>query len=389
MSRAIPVTFRGRYFPSKVEVCRHYDLKSKRLSYYESRGLTFEQAVEALIESKKAKDSKKSLLSLDNKQYATMVEASNDLGVSYTSLKKELLTKESSLEEVVATLRKREIDKERSLWGRKFKDLVGVAKFYNLRFNILEYHLRMSKSLEEAVFYLITKEPITYNGKDYPSFTSLCNEYEIFQGIVEKRLRTGWSFDDALTRPVERNKKVPVKYNFRGKNYTSDVALTEDYGYNPLLIRRTKKKYGMGTIEALEYLENFISRYSGNRPKMLSSIPSIIYGDKWYEKSPDFYSEVGVNIKAIYYVMEYYKLSSPYEALKHMSLSTSEQWVDNQTNLPITQSKIERKYGVPLYRALKQGYVSKRVARDFPKCTFNHELYFATPRIDFKNDELK
>lgn len=112
--------------------------------------------------------------------------------------------------------------------GNIFKTKKAMALHYGLNETLIEKRLRNGWSLEDA----LTKRPKVYHaivedhlGNKYPTFKAMCNAYGLPEHVVSRRLtHYKFSLEDALTKPKHK----------RGERFWDDAARQDGYGVRRL-----------------------------------------------------------------------------------------------------------------------------------------------------------
>lgn len=98
--------------------------------------------------------------------------------------------------------------------GNEYKTFNMMCNAYNKSFGVVQYRLESGYTLEEALTTdtLIRKAPtnkkesIDHLNNVYPSFKEMCKAYDIKEVTVRYRLNNGWSLERALTEPPSKKK---------------------------------------------------------------------------------------------------------------------------------------------------------------------------------------
>lgn len=151
--------------------------------------------------------------------------------------------------------------------GVTYPNLKHLAEAFGKNAEMLRRKLRDGQTLEEALTERLEKrislnaKAIEFNGKSYPSIQSLVDEYRVKASVFNRRLKRGWTIEQAL----EIEDAPPRFRNFEGhardtkwKNERSTATGVEPVpdaeGYKLYLIRNKKspKQYVGITIGSLE-----------------------------------------------------------------------------------------------------------------------------------------
>ena len=98
--------------------------------------------------------------------------------------------------------------------GKKYKSYSQLAKDYNISGNILDKRLRNGWTLQESLEipinrkeFMLRKKLYEYKGKLY-SIKQLSELARMSERTLYKRLRRGWSVEEAVEIPLCKNRKV-------------------------------------------------------------------------------------------------------------------------------------------------------------------------------------
>ena len=121
--------------------------------------------------------------------------------------------------------------------GVKYPNLKEFCYENGLSYGMIRYRLHQGWSLEDVIskpkeITSVGKQFI-YNGKEYSSLTSFCKEYSLNYDLVKSRLKYGWSFEDAISKPKQERNTVL----YDGKFYKSITELAKDVGISVHTIR--------------------------------------------------------------------------------------------------------------------------------------------------------
>lgn len=90
-------------------------------------------------------------------------------------------------------------------------------------------------SLEDTVKELLRKEPVRFEGKEYPTLVDLCTEYQVQPANVMDRLQRGKTLYEAVYMPVKNNGiRNPVEYE--GKIYQNVAFLYRECHISKVLV---------------------------------------------------------------------------------------------------------------------------------------------------------
>lgn len=100
--------------------------------------------------------------------------------------------------------------------GKVFLSMREMCKYYDKKPGLVGNRIRAGWSLEESLTVPVGtpgkhRECIDHTGKVFYSFTEMCEYYGTKPGIVNNRLRAGWSLEESLVTPVGGKKSVGKK----------------------------------------------------------------------------------------------------------------------------------------------------------------------------------
>lgn len=121
--------------------------------------------------------------------------------------------------------------------GVKYPSVKKLCYELGLDCGLVRNRLSRGWSLEDAISKPRVDETMgkgfSYNGKEYSSISSFCKEYGLNYDLVKSRLKYGWSFEDAISKPKQERNTVL----YDGKFYKSITELAKDVGISVHTIR--------------------------------------------------------------------------------------------------------------------------------------------------------
>lgn len=370
MSIKKTLKFRGEQFDSLADLARKYNIEYNVLQYRLSQDYTLEEAVsygESMFK-----------VTVLGKEYLTLADACRTLGIDYSvirarvnngySLDEAFLLGESAYSIVV--------------FGKEFKNLRYVAEHFGVDYSYLVYGLELKVPVENRILQALRTEPLIFRKKKYKNLTTLCNEYFVDLHLVFGRLKRGWTMEEALLRPAKIQKPIKT-YEYRGKIYSKQSDLANAFGFTKGLVSFLSQREKIDFVKALDIYVTFFEKYP-IKPPIISSVPFIIYNDEWYSTLKEFCESVGLTNHKVKDTMRHRGIKTYYEALTQMSQETNKYWVETETNQIIARSKAVSKYGAKAETLIKKGIIEQRDLRVNPDCTFNPNLPFYTPELDFR-----
>lgn len=364
------INFRGTDYNSNAEVAYDHGIKPATLQARLDTGDTLEEAVD--------KGSNVHNVTVAGKEYRSLLQVADAYGIDGGVLTMRVrtgMTLEDALELGGSAYTV-------TLYGKSHKNRADLADYYGIDTGKLESRLyKRGESLEDAVHSLLTTEPLKFKGKEYPTLARLCNEYGVSAYVVTKRLKRGWSMEDAILRPIEQRASV-AEYAYRGETYGTRRELADDYGLTVGYIDGVSKKLGVTYIEALDRLVTFLDQYGGNRPTQISKTPFIIYNDEWFSTLKELCDYVGVTHSAVKGYMRRNGEENHLKALENMTTLTRDLWIDVDTGEQMAKDKLEKKYKSGMPTLVKKGLAKKDKIALHPTCTFKVTGYCAIPGLD-------
>lgn len=274
-----------------------------------------------------------------------------------------------------------------SVFGKEFKNKRALCEYYGINFNSLNAQLYLyKKELEEAIKYLLDKEPLIFEGVIYKSITELAFSKGISPSIVHTRISRGKSLYEALSSDFSIKGKPDV-YVYKGKMYQGSRDLFESHGISKYMfyyIRKTALlEKQLSPVEVLELYETFLSQYKGNRPTMLRTIPFVIYNDTWFPTLKDFCMHVGIEITAINALLNS-KCKTHLDAFRYCKSATFSKFTDVATGKVCMLKDLKIKYKEELMSGQEDKYILTETVLRYPGLRFEEPTYWATPELDFK-----
>lgn len=377
MSNKKAVLYKGKKYRSLTELTNNLGVSYSALTTRMYRqGESLETAIDTLISI-----SNEEKIEYKGNKYESLAELSHSLGLEYgtlvTRIRRQKMTLEDAIEEGISM-------RKVILWGNEHKTLKSLSDYYGIDHYALQFRLSNGLALEDSVIDLLSKSPLVFKGKRYKSLTSLCNEYTIDIGAVFKRLKSGWSLADSLTTPIRKVIREGSSYKYNGKIYTSKRELAESQGYSLIFLNSVCKQIGKDVYFTLTLLNNFFKNYGGNRPSIISRVPSIIYNDVWYPTYIELYADIDTEKMQVHSYMNKHKITSAPHALSEMMIKTELRWFDKQTNLFASVSQLETGYKSRVRTLEKNGVIERKECRVYQTLNYYPLGYCATPADDFK-----
>ena len=94
--------------------------------------------------------------------------------------------------------------------GNKYGSLKELTRAYNINYNLFYSRYSQGWSMEEALTTPSNREDkaiVDHTGKEFDSVRALCVAYNVPVNVYYQRLLNGWSLEDALTRKVKGGRR--------------------------------------------------------------------------------------------------------------------------------------------------------------------------------------
>jgi hypothetical protein len=267
------------------------------------------------------------------------------------------------------------------LFDKEHKDIESVAKYYGLDVDLFKKSLIRGVEPEECMLRLLKKEQVTFAKKRYPDFKSLCDTHKISVTSATNRLKRGWSLSETLLVPISDGRK-PNTYLYKGGTYKTKLELAEAYGFGSPFVSSWARNFNLDFLDTLDVLDEFFSKYKGNRPEMIKKLPSFIYKDKWIKNVKDLCVELNVNVLSLSKYMADNHIRDHVEALHGLRKAKSRKLVDVETGKAISQLEAQVKYNQTLQTLELNGIVRYTEVLDFPYCRLKDGDYIMSIKQD-------
>ena len=95
---------------------------------------------------------------------------------------------------------------------------------------------------------LAENKKITYLGKNFESFKSFCDYFELNRSTANSRFRRNWELSDIIQKPTAKNREI----SYSGKDYPSISALSKDLGLDYKLVYKRIHSFEWPVKDAVE-----------------------------------------------------------------------------------------------------------------------------------------
>jgi hypothetical protein len=245
------------------------------------RGWTIEQAL-GLNPSPELKEIS---IKINDKEYSNLKEAAYAHRINYKKfqcrIRKLGWTPEQAAELVPRPISYPKASAKK-IWfrGKQYNSHKELSKLFNISYSVFQGRLNKGRSVEEALDLIKRKiiwarsRSIEINNKYFDTLTDACNYYGLKLPTVAGRLnRYGWSIEQAFEIDVAPKtvREIKIKINKQNFQRASDAA--RHYGIKPYVLTKRLRK-GWSIEEALE-LKKRPPRKSHN------STPVVVHGKQY------------------------------------------------------------------------------------------------------------
>lgn len=180
------------------------------------------------------------------------------------------------------------------LWGETYRNVEHVADTLRLPLTAFEARCRLTNDVEESALHYL-KTIIHCAGEQYIHYCEIASEYGISPDTLYYRIRNGWALEVAARTPISIRINPAQYIVYDQQEYTSKAVLCSAYGITTTLVYSTMNSYKLeGWIETFDLIIQFLKSCPGNRPKLVTKIPYIIYNNVWCDTAKAFCNECGI-----------------------------------------------------------------------------------------------
>lgn len=164
-----------------------------------------------------------------------------------------------------------------SFRGKHYRSRSALARAYNIDVKVVEQRLKFEWSLEEALGLVPRKnfkgpKGITINGIRYKSVAQAAAAFDKKRATISARLNSGWTLEQAfdlepLPQRLVKGREITVK----GKTFESIGQAARNYGLNPKIVDG-RLRSGWSIEEALDIIQ---------RPRSLKGRMVIVEGQTY------------------------------------------------------------------------------------------------------------
>lgn len=234
----------GKYFNSVEEACKAYNLECSKIKMKLNNGWSYDEAF-GLVEKNNRSHEYLDVYTINGVEYSSIKEACTCIGINYNTVIKRL-SRGWSFDEAFGIVHRNKrggVGKPLVIKGIRFNSRLEAAEHYGVDISSLYTRVNLGWSVEEALGIKDRKrkglKSITVGENTYESIASACRDLGVDRGLVNCRLKNGWSIDEAFGI-VERQKRYSVVVG--GKNYNSISEACRDLGVHYQTVRHRVRK---------------------------------------------------------------------------------------------------------------------------------------------------
>lgn len=339
-----PVSYKGKEYGSRKELCQEYGIDEKRVTGRLCSGWTLEEAVETALGEKVTNGIQ---TEYEGVQYPSLSSMAEKLDLPLSILQ-HAYYRTKDIGQSVEYAREY-ASRDMAVWGKEYQSLSQVAMVFGISHYHLVSQVREGVRLQEAVKKALETEPVQFQGKTYEHFGDLCAAYRIQPANVYFRLEYGMDLEEALTRPVKGTGKKN-KVTYRGEAYESQIDLCRVYGISVLCVREQLRSQPLTFLEEFDVLNQMKERLGMGKGEMLNYIPHCRIRGRNYKTMAGLLREFGITASAFYTRKCRNEDKDVFAVLKEMQKETRRAYVVD--GKPMLQEELE-----------KMGYTKYRISR--------------------------
>lgn len=339
-----PVSYKGKEYGSRKELCREYGIDEKRVTGRLCSGWTLEEAVETALGEKVTNGIQ---TEYEGVQYPSLSSMAERLDLPLSILQ-HAYYRTKDIGQSVEYAREY-ASRDMAVWGKEYQSLSQVAMVFGISHYHLVSQVREGVRLQEAVKKALETEPVQFQGKTCEHFGDLCAAYRIQPDNVYFRLEYGMDLEEALTRPVKGTGKKN-KVTYRGEAYESQIDLCRVYGISVLCVREQLRSQPLTFLEEFDVLNQMKERLGMGKEEMLNYIPHCRIRGRNYKTMAGLLREFGITASAFYTRKCRNEDKDVFAVLKEMQKETRRAYVVD--GKPMLQEELE-----------KMGYTKYRISR--------------------------
>lgn len=339
-----PVSYKGKEYGSRKELCQEYGIDEKRVTGRLCSGWTLEEAVETALGEKVTNGIQ---TEYEGVQYPSLSSMAEKLDLPLSILQHAYYRTKDIGQSVEYA--RGYASRDMAVWGKEYQSLSQVAMVFGISHYHLVSQVREGVRLQEAVKKALETEPVQFQGKTYEHFGDLCAAYRIQPANVYFRLEYGMDLEEALTRPVKGTGKKN-KVTYRGEAYESQIDLCRVYGISVLCVREQLRSQPLTFLEEFDVLNQMKERLGMGKEEMLNYIPHCRIRGRNYKTMAGLLREFGITASAFYTRKCRNEDKDVFAVLKEMQKEIRRAYVVD--GKPMLQEELE-----------KMGYTKYRISR--------------------------
>ena len=169
-----PVSYKGKEYGSRKELCQEYGIDEKRVTGRLCSGWTLEEAVETALGEKVTNGIQ---TEYGGVQYPSLSSMAERLDLPLSILQ-HAYYRTKDIGQSVEYAREY-ASRDMAVWGKEYQSLSQVAMVFGISHYHLVSQVREGVRLQEAVKKALETEPVQFQGKTYEHFGDLCAAYRI------------------------------------------------------------------------------------------------------------------------------------------------------------------------------------------------------------------
>ncbi len=339
-----PVSYKGKEYGSRKELCQEYGIDEKRVTGRLCSGWTLEEAVETALGEKVTNGIQ---TEYEGVQYPSLSSMAEKLDLPLSILQHAYYRTKDIGQSVEYA--RGYASRDMAVWGKEYQSLSQVAMVFGISHYHLVSQVREGVRLQEAVKKALETEPVQFQGKTYEHFGDLCAAYRIQPANVYFRLEYGMDLEEALTRPIKGTGKKN-KVTYRGEAYESQIDLCRAYSISVLCVREQLRSQPLTFLEEFDVLNQMKERLGMGKEEMLNYIPHCRIRGRNYKTMAGLLREFGITASAFYTRKCRNEDKDVFAVLKEMQKETRRAYVVD--GKPMLQEELE-----------KMGYTKYRISR--------------------------
>lgn len=256
---------KGQIFPSKVEMCKYYNITIASFDSRINRGWDLETA---LTKPKGYRPNAKTYIDHEGNVFDTLIDMANYWNIPDSTLQRRLAVMKLDIKDALTLPTENIKQAQHKCYdhlGNEYPSKAAMCEAYNIDRQIYFGRIGIGWSVEKALTTPIDFQPANaksitdHTGKTYKSISSLCKAWNMTRSTYNARIKSGWTIEQALTTP---QKQIRINkqscFDHKGIEYESLNAMCNQYGIARHTYSTRVDKLGW-TIEKALTTPNIIS----------------------------------------------------------------------------------------------------------------------------------